>query len=126
MTIPMQVLIIGGTGTLGRQIVKTAIDAGYQVRCMARTPRKAAFLQEWGCEIIQGDLLEPESLEYALQGIDVVIDSATSRPEDPKSVYQTDWEGKLNLFNASSGEIVFISFSASSTRFCDDFMVIII
>ncbi|WP_320668330.1 NmrA family NAD(P)-binding protein [Prochlorococcus sp. MIT 1307] len=96
----MQVLVIGGTGTLGRQIAKTAVDAGYQVRCMVRTPRKAAFLQEWGCEIVQGDLLDPESLEYALQGVDSLIDSATTRPEDPKSVYETDWEGKLNLYRA--------------------------
>lgn len=113
----MQVLVIGGTGTLGRQIAKTAIDAGHQVRCMARTPRKAAFLQEWGCEIIQGDLLEPEALDYALQGIDSVIDSATSRPEDPKSIYQTDWEGKLNLYRACDRlgvkRVVFISLLAA-------------
>ena len=90
--------MIGGTGTLGRQIAKTAIDAGHQVRCMVRAPRKAAFLQEWGCELVQGDLLDPDSLDYSLQGIDSVIDSATSRPEDTKSVYETDWAGKLNLF----------------------------
>ena len=117
MTIPMQVLVIGGTGTLGRQIAKTAIDAGYRVRCLVRTPRKAAFLQEWGCEIVQGDLLDPESITYALEGIDSVIDSATSRPEDPKSVYETDWEGKLNLYRACDRlevkRVVFLSLLAA-------------
>ncbi len=121
MTIPMQVLVIGGTGTLGRQIAKTAIDAGHQVRCMVRTPRKASFLQEWGCEMVQGDLLEPESLKYALEGIDAVIDSATSRPDDPKSVYETDWDGKLNLYRACDQlgvkRVVFMSlFAAEQNR----------
>ena len=96
----MQVLVVGGTGTVGRQIAKTAIDAGHQVRCMVRSPRKAAFLQEWGCELTQGDLLLPESIEYSLEKIDAVIDAATGRADDPRSVYETDWQGKLNLYQA--------------------------
>ncbi len=96
----MQVLVVGGTGTLGRQIACRAIDAGYQVRCMVRTPRKGAFLQEWGCELTCGNLLDPESIDYALDGVDAVIDAATSRPDDPLSVYTTDWDGKLNLLRA--------------------------
>ena len=96
----MQVLVIGGTGTLGRQIARQALDAGHQVRCMVRSPRKAAFLQEWGCELTRGDLLEPDSLDYALEGQEAVIDAATARATDPGSVYDTDWTGKLNLLNA--------------------------
>ncbi len=117
MTIPMQVLVVGGTGTLGRQIARTAIDSGYQVRCMVRTPRKASFLQEWGCELTQGDLLDSESLDYSLEGVDAVIDAATSRPDDPKSVYETDWDGKLNLYRACDKKgvkrVVFLSLLAA-------------
>ncbi len=96
----MQVLVIGGTGTLGRQIARRALDAGHQVRCMVRSPRKAAFLQEWGCELTRGDLLEPASLDYALEGQEAVIDAATTRPSDEASIYDIDWQGKLNLLNA--------------------------
>ena len=104
----MQVLVVGGTGTLGRQIARTAIDKGHKVRCMVRTPRKAAFLQEWGCELVQGDLLDPESLDYCLEGVDVVIDSATGRPEDQKSIYRTDWDGKVNLYSACDLSLIHI------------------
>ena len=96
----MQVLVIGATGTLGRQIARQALDAGHQVRCMVRSPRKAAFLQEWGCELTRGDLLEPDSLDYALEGQEAVIDAATTRATEGGSVYETDWTGKLNLLNA--------------------------
>ncbi|MCT0203876.1 NAD(P)H-binding protein [Synechococcus sp. CS-602] len=96
----MQVLVVGGTGTLGRQIARRALDQGHQVRCMVRSPRKASFLQEWGCELTRGDLLEPASLDYALEGQDAVIDAATARATDNHSIYTIDWSGKLNLINA--------------------------
>ncbi|MEB3320306.1 MAG: NAD(P)H-binding protein [Cyanobium sp.] len=109
----MQVLVVGATGTLGRQIARQALDAGHQVRCMVRSPRKAAFLQEWGCELTRGDLLEPDSLDYALEGQEAVIDAATARATDPGSAYDVDWSGKQNLFAACGRtgvrRVVFVS-----------------
>jgi uncharacterized protein YbjT (DUF2867 family) len=109
----MKVLVIGGTGTLGRQIARRALDAGHVVRCMVRSPRKAAFLQEWGCDLTRGDLLEPDSLDYALEGQEAVIDAATARATDGGSAYDIDWAGKQNLFaacgRAGLRRLVFIS-----------------
>ncbi|MBE9155138.1 MULTISPECIES: NAD(P)H-binding protein [unclassified Cyanobium] len=109
----MQVLVVGATGTLGRQVARRALDAGHQVRCVVRSPRKAAFLQEWGCELTRGDLLEPDSLDYALEGQEAVIDAATARATDPGSAYDIDWGGKQNLFAACSRagvkRLVFVS-----------------
>ena len=63
MNSTMQVLVIGGTGTLGRQIAKNAIDAGHKVRCMVRKPKAASFLQEWGCELTRGNLINKEDIK---------------------------------------------------------------
>jgi len=114
----MQVLVVGGTGTLGRQIARRALDAGHNVRCMVRSPRKAAFLQEWGCELTRGDLLEPESLDYALEGQEALIDAATARASDSLSTYDIDWSGQQNLFSACGRNglkrVVFVSLLGAS------------
>ena len=109
----MKILLVGATGTLGRQIAKKAIEEGHDVRCIVRNPRKASFLQEWGCELTKGNILRKNDIGYALQDIEAVIDASTSRPEDRESIYETDWEGKLNLFNECEEKdikrIIFIS-----------------
>ena len=109
----MKILLVGATGTLGRQIAKNAIENGHDVRCIVRNPRKASFLQEWGCELTKGDLLRKDDICYALQDVEAVVDAATSRPEDSKSIYETDWEGKLNLYNACESKgikrVIFLS-----------------
>jgi len=109
----MKILLVGATGTLGRQIAKKAVEEGHEVRCIVRNPRKASFLQEWGCELTKGDLLNKDDINYALQEIEAVIDAATCRPDDSKSIYETDWEGKLNLFNECEqngiNRIIFLS-----------------
>jgi len=114
----MKVLVVGGTGTLGRQIVRRALDEGHEVRCMVRSPRKASFLTEWGCELTRGDLLEPGSLDYALEGQQALIDAATARATDAGSAYTIDWNGKQNLFAAARrakvNRVVFVSLLAAA------------
>tara|TARA_E500000178_G_scaffold355245_1_gene427157 strand:- start:3315 stop:4277 length:963 start_codon:yes stop_codon:yes gene_type:complete len=98
----MTILIVGATGTLGRQIVKQAINVGYPVRCLVRNIKKAKFLKEWGVELIYGDLTLPETLPQALKGITVVIDAATFRvTEELTNLNEVDLIGKLALIKAA-------------------------
>jgi uncharacterized protein YbjT (DUF2867 family) len=112
----MSLLIIGGTGTLGRQIVLQALTKGYQVRCLVRNFRKANFLKEWGVELVYGDLTRPETLPPCLKGITAIVDASTSRANELDSLKKVDWYGKLYLIEAAKAANIkrFIFFSAQN------------
>jgi len=81
--------------------VRRALDEGYDVRCLVR-PRltPADFLREWGATTVQGDLNDPSSLPAALVGISIVVDCATSKPEEP--IRKVDWEAKCALIQCAA------------------------
>ena len=67
----MKHLVIGGTGTVGSQVVRELLARGEQVRVLTRKAEKTKQLQ--GVETRIGDLLDPATLKSAFPGNDGVF-----------------------------------------------------
>lgn len=65
----MKILVAGGTGNVGGAVVKELLKRRAQVRVLARKQPEPGRLPA-GVEVALGDLLDPMSLEAAMDGVD--------------------------------------------------------
>ena len=87
------ILITGGTGTTGGQVVQQLRATGKPFRVLARDPAKAQALRGPGVEVVASDLAKPDSLSGALAGIERAF---LLSPPAPNQV-----EIESNLVNAA-------------------------
>src|SRR5512142_3177094 len=64
----MNVLVVGGTGTVGSQVARHLLEKGAKVRVMSRTAERAKL--ELPVETVQGDLERPDTLGSQFAGVD--------------------------------------------------------
>src|SRR5690348_4400648 len=67
------ILVIGATGTVGREVVADLRDRGQRVRALSRTPEQARTLLGSGVEVVRGDPTDGASLSNALDGVERVF-----------------------------------------------------
>ena len=63
------ILLTGATGYVGGRLLPLLLDEGHEVRCLVRSPERADL--DPRAEVVKGDLLDPQGLEEAMQGIEV-------------------------------------------------------
>jgi len=63
-----RILVIGGTGMLGKPVAAHLKQSGYDVRLMVRDMKKAAARFGDGFEIVEGDIADLKSLEKSMDG----------------------------------------------------------
>ena len=85
----MRVLVTGGTGALGREVVTQLRVAGHRARILSRRPGAGA---DW----VQGDLVTGSGLELAVKDIDAIVHAASDALH-PRRYNATDVLGTRRL-----------------------------
>ncbi len=68
----MKVLVAGGTGTVGSQVVRELSGRGAEIAVLTRHPDKAKDLPK-GARAVQGELLSPATVRSVFTGMDAVF-----------------------------------------------------
>jgi uncharacterized protein YbjT (DUF2867 family) len=101
----MKAFVAGATGQTGRRIVQELILRDIPVRALVRDITKAREILPAGVELVEGDVLQPESLISALGDSTVILCATGAKPGlDPTEPYKVDLEGTKNLVNAAKAK----------------------
>jgi uncharacterized protein YbjT (DUF2867 family) len=103
MTSDRPVLVVGGTGMLGEQVVAELLSRGKQVRALVRPTSDATRLERTGVEIARGDMMDPASLLDAMDSADAVVSTAAGYTRHSKGdTNEIDTIGNRDLADAAS------------------------
>jgi len=73
----MKVLVTGGTGFTGSQVVPILLKNGYEVRCLYRPQSDRSVLPQPEIEWALGDVSDPQALSTLMQGTDALVNIAS-------------------------------------------------
>lgn len=108
------ILVVGGTGRLGNQIVRVLRSVGLDTRCLVRKGSEYFWLNDTGTAYFFGDLRDPQSLSRALRDVKYVISAAGVRVEQTQNNHKNvTADGHLALWDAAKARgvehVVYVS-----------------
>jgi NADH dehydrogenase len=114
------ILVTGGTGFVGQEVVAKLLELGHRVRLLVRNPARAnRWAHDSRVELVQGDVLKPETLPEAVKGVQAVIHLVGIIAETSRVTYeQAHRDATRNLLAAAKGAGVtrWVQMSAIGTR----------
>jgi len=112
----MRVFVTGGTGAIGRPAVTALIAAGHDVSALARSPDRAAWLEDQGARAVAVSLFDREGLELAFAGHDAVVNLATAMPPTTQFVRPSAWAETQRIRTEGSAAVVDAALDAGVDR----------
>ncbi|HEX7311920.1 MAG TPA: NAD(P)H-binding protein [Gaiellaceae bacterium] len=111
------ILVTGGSGFVGGHVVHALRAGSHDVRCLVRDRRRGERLEAWGCELVEGDVTDPESLRAAVAGCETVVHLVAIRQGKPEAFQRIMIDGTRNLIAAAreAGVGRFVLMSALGT-----------
>ena len=100
----MKTLVTGSTGFLGSAILRELLDDGREVKLLVRKDADTANIDGLDVEIAYGDLRDPESLQSALNGCNILYHAAAYYSlwdRDQQLIYDINLEGTRKILEAS-------------------------
>ncbi|HEX9012044.1 MAG TPA: NAD-dependent epimerase/dehydratase family protein, partial [Anaerolineaceae bacterium] len=100
----MKVFVTGGTGFIGKYVVRRLVEGGHSVRCLVRDTSRLNGLGRLGLEIIPGNVSSLSTLRTAMRGVDWVIHLAglyTMWTPNPSAFQAVNVEGVCNVMQAA-------------------------
>ena len=95
------ILVAGGTGHLGSELVPLLLRQGRQVRVLTRDPSRARSVVGEKVELAAGDVGDARSVRDAMRGVDSVVSAVTGFGPGGSGPRLVDHEGNLNLIRAA-------------------------
>jgi uncharacterized protein YbjT (DUF2867 family) len=97
------IAVIGATGYVGGMLSRHLAEGGEEVAALVRSPQKAADLSMAGCEVRRADVLEPDTLGPALEGVSVAYYLVHSMGRGADGDFAArDQEGARNFARAAA------------------------
>jgi len=99
----VKVGVTGGSGVVGRALVRHLVGEGHEVSALARTPASADELKGLGASPVEGDVIDPAGLPPLVQGKDWVFHVAGINEmcsQDPDQMDLVNIQGTRNVMEA--------------------------
>ena len=100
-----RVFVTGGSGLIGRALVRRLLGRGDRVVALARSDAAANDLRALGAEVVRGDLLDEAALAEGMRSTAVAYNVAgvnTLCPLDPAPLYRVNRDGARAVVRAAA------------------------